>query len=128
MTMRLELFGALISGDKRFFKGCLGATLRIGEHVQPLHITVFNVARNQSTEVYPYSGDSQRREFGRLEKVVVNENAGVFGFEAAFDAEGFGPAAEKQVPRSLLLPRNWPEFNEGLMASAFCRLGAGRSP
>jgi hypothetical protein len=30
--------------------------------------------------------------------VIVNENAKVFAFQAQFDAAGFGPRAEKQVP------------------------------
>jgi len=90
-----------------------------------MHIGVFDVKRNQSTEVYPYKDDPQRRQFSRLIKphisgkwcvehnaqcdpenfntvlrgnVIVNEAAKVFAFEAQFDAAGFGEAAEKQVP------------------------------
>ena len=93
--------------------------------VAPMHIGAFDVKRNQSTEVYPYQDDPQRREFSRLIKphisgkwcmehnaecdpenfdtgllgtVIVNETAKVFAFQAEFDAAGFGDAAEKQVP------------------------------
>jgi len=93
--------------------------------VQPLHIEVFDLKRKQLVEVYPYRDDTQRREFSNLiepyivldwcrdhnaacdpenfdtslgGEVVLNEAARVFGFEAEFDAAGFGDAAEKQVP------------------------------
>lgn len=76
-------------------------------------------------EVYPYKDDTQRRQFSHLiepyivpgwcrehnaacdpenfdtdltGKLVLNDAAKVFGFEAEFDAAGFGDAAEKQVP------------------------------
>jgi hypothetical protein len=93
--------------------------------VHPLHILVFDLKRNVSLEVYPYKNDPQRRQFSRLigphisrnwcqeynapcdpetfdadllkGNIVVNESARVFGFEAQFDAAGFGDAAEKQV-------------------------------
>jgi hypothetical protein len=93
--------------------------------VEPLHIEVFDLKRKQLVEVYPYKDDTQRRQFSRLiepyivpdwcrehnaacdpenfdtslrGEVVLNEAAKVFGFEAEFDAAGFGDAAEKQVP------------------------------
>ncbi|MBZ5595901.1 MAG: hypothetical protein LAP39_26975 [Acidobacteriia bacterium] len=93
--------------------------------VHPMHIEVFDLKRNHLVEVYPFENDAQRRQFSRLiqphvsEKwcmehnaqcdpenfdtnlkgqLVVNEAARVFGFEAKFDAAGFGDAAEKQVP------------------------------
>jgi hypothetical protein len=93
--------------------------------VHPLHIVVFDLKRNLSLEVYPYQNDPRRREFSRSigphisrkwcqeynspcdpenfdadllkGNIVVNEAARVFGFEAQFDAAGFGDAAEKQV-------------------------------
>lgn len=99
--------------------------------VHPLHIEVFDLKRNRSIEVYPPNEDGLRRQYSRLiiqagisEKwcmennaqcdpenfdadvksgLAVNEAARVFGFEAQFDAAGFGDAAEKQVPpRSVL--------------------------
>jgi hypothetical protein len=90
-----------------------------------MHIEVFDLRQNQSTEIYPYQDDPQRRQYSRLlqplisEKwcrennaqcdpenfdadlqgnVVVNESDRVFGFRAQFDAGGFGVATEKQVP------------------------------
>jgi hypothetical protein len=93
--------------------------------VQPLHIEVFDLKQKQLVEVYPYKDDTQRRQFSRLIEphivpdwcrehnaacdpenfdaslggaVALNEAAKVFGFEAKFDAAGFGDAAEKQVP------------------------------
>src|SRR5262249_2825449 len=93
--------------------------------VHPMHIAVFDVRRNQSTEIYPYKDDPQRHQFSRLLKplisekwcvennaqcdpenfdtsllgnVIVNKTFRVFGFQAQFDATGFGAAAEKQVP------------------------------
>jgi len=94
--------------------------------VHPLHVAVFDLKRNRSAEVYPFEDDPERRQFSRSiaplisEKwcreytaqcdpdnfdadqegnVAVNESARVFGFEAQFDAAGFGDAAEKQVQR-----------------------------
>jgi hypothetical protein len=100
------------------------------QSVQPLHIEVFDLKRNRSVEVYPPKEDGVRRQYSRLiqprisEKwcmehnaqcdpenfdtgliggLAVNEVAKVLGFEAKFDAAGFGDAAEKQVrPRSVL--------------------------
>src|SRR5439155_392072 len=119
---------AAISGWLLGFMGGYAILHRSEMHfmsVHPMHIEVFDLARNQSTEVYPYKDDPQRREFSRLlephiserwcrennaecdpgnftndlrNDVIVNEAARVFGFEAQFDAEDFGPAAEKQVP------------------------------
>ena len=93
--------------------------------VHPTHIAVFDVKRNESTEVYPYADDPHRRQFSQLIKplisgrwcresnaqcdpdnfsvslrhgVMVNEAARLFAFQAEFDPVGFGPAAEKQVP------------------------------
>jgi len=93
--------------------------------VHPLHVAIFDLKRNRSADVYPYTGDRQHRQFsGRLKPLIsekwcvqfnaqcdpdnfdtdlrgdiaVNEAAQVFGFEAQFDAAGFGDAAERQVP------------------------------
>jgi hypothetical protein len=100
--------------------------------VHPMHIDVFDLKRNRLVRVFPFEGDEQRRQFSRLlephiamkwcaennaqcdsgnfdadlnGKIAVNEAAGVFGFEAHFDATGFGPSAERQV-----LPRNVAYF------------------
>jgi hypothetical protein len=97
--------------------------------VHPMHISVLDLKRNQPVQVYPFKNDPQRRQFSHLiephisEKwcvefnaqcdpenfdtdlkghVTVNESARVFGFEAQFDATGFGDAAAKQVqPRTV---------------------------
>ena len=97
--------------------------------VHPMHIEILDVKPNQSTQVYPYKDDPQRRQFSLLiephisEKwcieanaqcdpdnfdvdlqgnVIVNEAAKAFGFLAKFDAGGFGDTAEKQVtPRTV---------------------------
>jgi hypothetical protein len=93
--------------------------------VSPMHIEVFDLKRKQLVEVYPYKDDTQRRQFSNLIEphivqdwcgehnaacdpenfdteltggLALNEAAKVFGFEAEFDAAGFGDAAEKQVP------------------------------
>jgi hypothetical protein len=93
--------------------------------VEPLHIEVFDLKRKHLLQVYPYKDDTQRRQFSDLiepyivpdwcrdhnaacdpenfdtslaGEIVLNEAAKVFGFEAEFDAAGFGDAAEKQVP------------------------------
>lgn len=128
LSSRLE-FKAALSGWLLGFVGADGAILRRSEvhfmSVHPMHIAVFDVGRNQSTEIYPYKDDPQRRQYSRLiaphiseewcvennaqcdpenfdtdlrGNVIVNENAKVFAFQAQFDAAGFGPRAEKQVP------------------------------
>lgn len=93
--------------------------------VHPMHIAVFDTGRNQSTDLFPYKDDSQRQEFSRLIEplisdkwcmnhnaqcdadnfdadlqgdVIVNEQAGLFGFLARFDAAGFGDRSEERVP------------------------------
>lgn len=93
--------------------------------VHPMHIEVYDLKRNRLAEVYPYSGDPQRREFSRLIEplisrkwcmeyyarcdpeifdtnlkgnVAVNETSRAFGFEAQFDAAGFGETVLQQVP------------------------------
>lgn len=93
--------------------------------VHPMHIAVYDLSRNQSVELYPYRGDPHRRQFSQLlkplisqkwcmennaqcdpgnfdtevtGKVIVNETSRLFGFRAEFDARGFGPVPEKQVP------------------------------
>lgn len=103
--------------------------------VHPLHIEVFDLKKSHLAEVYPYEHDALRREFSGLIKpnilmrwcaknnaqcdaenfdtdlvddkgrVAVNEQERVFGFEARFDANGFGEAAEKHAP-----PRNIAYF------------------
>jgi hypothetical protein len=96
--------------------------------VHPLHIEVYDLSRDRSIEIYPPKEDELRRQYSRSiqlhlsEKwcrennaqcnpenfdtelsggLVVNEPARVFGFEARFDAAGFGDDAGEQVP-----PRN----------------------
>jgi len=97
--------------------------------VHPLHIEVLNLKRNQPEQVYPFANDPQRRAFSKLIQplisnrwcmdnnaqcdpdnfdadvkggVIVNEAAKLFGFEAQFDAGGFGDAAETRVkPRAV---------------------------
>ncbi len=93
--------------------------------VHPLHIGVFDVKQNRLIQVFPFEDDTQRRQYSDLIKPLVsekwcmefnaecnpenfnadpkgalamNEAAKVFGFEAEFNAGGFGEAAEKQVP------------------------------
>lgn len=93
--------------------------------IHPMHIEVFALKRNQSTEIYPYHDDPQRRQFSQLlkplisekwcldynapcdpedfdtdlaGKVIVNEAEKLFGLQARFDAAGFGPASAKQLP------------------------------
>ncbi|MEN6533016.1 MAG: hypothetical protein ABFD89_05095 [Bryobacteraceae bacterium] len=128
LSPRLELKAALPG----WLLGHIGADYALLQRsevhfmsVHPTHIAVFDVKRNESTEVYPYADDPQRRQFSRLleqlisEKwcrennaqcdpenfnahlrggVIVNEAARLFAFQAEFDPGGFGPAAEKQVP------------------------------
>jgi hypothetical protein len=92
--------------------------------VHPMHIEVFDLKRNRVTGIYPDPGDTQRHQFSSLIKprismkwcaehnaqcdpenfntdlngeVAVNDAARIFGFEASFDANGFGDVAEKQV-------------------------------
>lgn len=99
------------------------------QSVHPLHIGVLDLKRNRSVEVYPPKEDNLRREYSQLIQphitkqwcmdnnapcdpenfdtelnggLAVNETARVFGFEATFDASGFGESAEKQVrPRTV---------------------------
>ncbi len=98
--------------------------------VHPLHVAVYDIKRDRPVEVYPFPEDPERREFSGLiaphispewcmqhnaacdpqnfdtdltGPAAVNESARVFGFEAKFDARGFGDAAEKQVaPRTVV--------------------------
>ncbi|MBI2679674.1 MAG: hypothetical protein HYX25_01545 [Candidatus Solibacter usitatus] len=94
--------------------------------VHPMHIGVLDLEQNHLVEVFPFENDPQRREFSGLlkphivekwckehnaqcdpenfdtdlkGKLAVNEAARIFGFEAEFNASGFGEATEKQVPR-----------------------------
>jgi hypothetical protein len=93
--------------------------------VHPLHIGVFDVKQNRLIQVFPFEDDPQRRLYSGLIKPLIsqkwcmefnaecnpenfnadpkgalamNEAAKVFGFEAEFNAGGFGEAAEKQIP------------------------------
>lgn len=93
--------------------------------VHPMHIVLFDVKRNQPAELYPYPDDPQRAAFSQLLKehisqdwcrennapcdpenfetdligsVIVNEPGKIFGFQAQFSADGFGPAADKSIP------------------------------
>jgi len=122
-------FKTALSGWLLGLVGADYAVLRRSEvhfmSVHPLHLAVLNVQQNQATEVYPYSGDPQRRQFSRLiepriskkwcmnhnaqcdpenfdadlsGKVIVNETANLFAFQVQFNVSGFGPAVEKQVP------------------------------
>jgi hypothetical protein len=98
--------------------------------VTALHVEVYDTKRNRTVEVYPPKQDRLRQQYSRLiaphisDKwcmannaecdpqdfdtdvmggVAVNEAAKVFGFEAEFDAEGFGDAAKQQIsPRSVV--------------------------
>jgi hypothetical protein len=98
--------------------------------VTALHVEVYDTKRNRTVEVYPPKQDRLRQQYSRLiaphisdkwcmvndaecdpqdfdtdvmGDVAVNEAAKVFGFEAEFDAEGFGDAAKQQVsPRSVV--------------------------
>jgi hypothetical protein len=128
LSSRLE-FKAALSGWLLGLLGADYAILRRSEvhfmSVHPLHLAMFNVRQNQATEIYPYSGDPQRRQFSRwIEpriskrwcmnhnaqcdpenfdadlrgKVIVNEAANLFAFQVQFNVSGFGPAVEKQVP------------------------------
>ena len=90
-----------------------------------MHIAVYDLRRDRLTEVYPPAPDPYRRQFSRAlqahmpsddwcmtqnaecnpdnfdsaltGKVAVNDAARVFGFEARYDAGGFGDQAQKQV-------------------------------
>lgn len=120
--------GNLLRADLRnataLFQGeiplnCLGSALAIREY---------------RGTIYPYPDDPQRRQYSRLlrplisekwcmeynaqcdptnfdtnleGKVIVNEPEKLFGFQARFDAVGFGPATEKQLP-----PRTISRFND----------------
>ncbi|MEO8661025.1 MAG: hypothetical protein ABI693_21325 [Bryobacteraceae bacterium] len=128
LSLGLE-FKAALSGRLVGFIGADYAILRRSEihfmSVHPLHLAVFDVRQNQATEIYPYTGDLQRRQFSRLiepliskkwcleiaaqcdsgnfdtdllGKVTVNETAYLFAFQAQFNVSGFGPAVEKQIP------------------------------
>ncbi len=93
--------------------------------VHPLHIQVFDIKQNRAIEVYPPQNDLWRRQFSHAikprisdkwcmqnnaqcdpgnfdvvlkAKAAVNEEAKTFGFEATFNASGFGDSAEKHVP------------------------------
>ena len=94
--------------------------------VTPLHVEVYDLKRNRTVEVYPLKEDGLRRQYSRSiiragisEKwcmennaqcdpgnfdtevkggLAVNEAAKVFGFEAEFDAAGFGDGGQRQAP------------------------------
>jgi len=91
--------------------------------VRPMHIEVYDLKRNRLAELYPYPNDPLRREFSRLisplisrkwcmehnaqcdpeifdanpKGIAVNEGSRAFGFEAQFEAAGFGDTVERQV-------------------------------
>lgn len=97
--------------------------------VHPLHIEVYDLKRNRTVELYPPKDDPFRREYSRRirpwisqdwcrinnaecnpenfdvalqSRLSINDAAKVVGFEAAFDAAGFGPVAAKHVaPRTV---------------------------
>jgi hypothetical protein len=97
--------------------------------VHPLRIYVFDVDRNRSVDVFPPKKDVFREQYSRMiwphisrdwcrvnnaecdpgnfdtgikEPLTVNQSASVFGFEAAYDANGFGAEVRKHVqPRSV---------------------------
>jgi len=96
--------------------------------VHPLHIDAFDLIQNRSVKVFPPEGDFFREQYSRLIQPRIseewcrensaqcdpsnfdtelngelspNEAARAFGFEARFDAAGFGEDAGIQVP-----PRN----------------------
>jgi len=93
--------------------------------VHPLHIFVFDLRQNRLEEVYPFKNDVQRAKFSHsiephisekwcveynaqcdpqnfnttvMGELSLNETARVFGFEAEFDANGFGDAALQHIP------------------------------
>ena len=92
--------------------------------VHPLHIEVFDLKDNRSVQVYPYKHDPLRSQYSSLIAphvsedwcrinnarcdasnfdvtldipIAVNESAKTFGFEATFDAAGFGDDAQAAV-------------------------------
>jgi hypothetical protein len=92
--------------------------------VSPLHIAAYDLVRNRSVQVFPPEPDVFRQQYSRSiqphislkwcmennaqcdpgnfdteipDRLVVNEEAKTFGFEARFDAGGFGPEAEQHV-------------------------------
>ncbi len=128
LSYRAALSGSLL--------GLLGSEYAIVQRseihfasVHPLHIAVYDAARNRSVEVYPPEGDVLRRQYSRLirphiskkwcsennaqcdpdnfntdvdRKLAINEAAKAFGFEATFDAMGFGEeAAARVAPRTI---------------------------
>jgi hypothetical protein len=94
--------------------------------VQHMRIAVYDLRREQLTEVYPPAQDAYRQQFTRAlqahmpdqewcriqnvpcdphdfnseldGKVVVNEAAKVFGFVARYDAGCYGEETARQVP------------------------------
>ncbi len=120
---------AALSG---WFLGMLGADYAIVQNseihfaaVHPLRIAVYDLRRNQLTQVYPPAEDPYRQQFSRalqahmpgedwcriqnapcdprdfdaelVGQVAVNEAAKVFGFVAQYDAGGFGAQAGRLV-------------------------------
>jgi hypothetical protein len=92
--------------------------------VHPLHVEVLDLKHDRLVQVYPFDADPFRTRYSKLiephisdewcEKVnaqcdpenfdvsvegevAVNESQNVFGFEARFDAAGFGEEAESHV-------------------------------
>lgn len=92
--------------------------------VHPLHVQVFDLKRHLLVQLYPFDKDPFRNSYSQLieahisnhwcEKfnaqcdpqnfdvsvegqVAINEAEKVFGFEARFDANGFGEEAESRV-------------------------------
>ena len=93
--------------------------------VHPMRIVALDLKQNRAIDLYPYPGDSQRTRFSAaIEPLItgtwcteynaqcnpsnfdvelqgelfINQRERVVGFQARFDAAGFGPAAEKRVP------------------------------
>jgi hypothetical protein len=97
--------------------------------VSPLHIAVYDLVRNRSVQVFPPEADGFRQQYSVLiephisrtwcmesnaqcdptnfdtdivGQLAINEATRAFGFEARFDARGFGEDTEKQVaPRTV---------------------------
>jgi len=93
--------------------------------VHPLHVQAFDLKNKHLVQVYPFKDDSLRSRYSKLiehyisdqwcqqadaqcdptnfdvtleGEVAENEAAKVFGFEAQFDAAGFGEDAQSHVP------------------------------
>ncbi len=133
LSSALELKTA-ISGWRLGVLGAEYAVIRRSEvhfmSVHPLHLTVYDVAGNRSTDIYPYKGDPQRLRYSKMIApliskdwcmkynaqcdpenfdvdlqglLAVNPSVRLFGFQAIFDAAGFGDTVPRAVhPQAVL--------------------------